>query len=143
MNGAYHPIVDELLPHLMGPNPNSTQGLELSEQGSEALTSKLLGMTGNMDDFRNAIRDLVTFSNFLHEMKSPKACDGILGVIAENPEVVRYANLATREEGQEQREQIGDKFAKFTDSTPAHEEAIETTEPSVSALSLLKGRMSV
>jgi len=139
---AYHPIVDDVLAALHATNKNSLEGLLLTEEGAEQLKEKLQALSGDMEQFRAAVRDLVSFANHLHDVKSPDAADVIMEVIASNPIVAQLAANASKEEMVEQREKLGDKFAKFATTASPSETSIETDEPSISAVTLLKGRFN-
>jgi len=142
MSTPYHPIVDEVVGHLLVAKENSLEGLQLSQEGAEQLRSRLQELSAHPDEFRWAVRDLIAFANHLHTVASPEAGDMIIELVASNPEVSRLASDATQQHVVEQREQVGDKFARFATVASAGETEIETDEPVVSALSLLKGRIS-
>jgi hypothetical protein len=136
-----HPIVDETIDCLTSESSNGSPPLFFVEGAHEHISERLNALSVNPTEFREAVRDLLNLSHFLYEEKqSPQAADELLVLVAENPLVVQYASEVAQENVSEEREKVGDKFAKFTNTASANEAKIETSEPSVSARDLMRHR---
>jgi hypothetical protein len=135
----FHPIVNEVMGCLVSEGTNGNGPFQMTQEGADALDEKLRKMPGSSEDFKHAVRDLVSFATFLDgPLSSPAAAEVVIDIVTNNPEVDRIAAEVAREDSADQVDAMGGKFTKFVGTRSAGEEEIEASEPSISAKDLLR-----